>query len=90
MLADPCEDSGIFDRGVQARLPEYSSDNVFLFSFLSSTFAVLQWFISKKTIILQSFGVGFNIFQEGPMQPFLGGSFFSRGVGGPNANSRNQ
>ena len=29
MLADPCADPGIFARVVQARLPEYSSDNVF-------------------------------------------------------------
>ena len=29
MLADPCADPGIFARGVQARLPENSSDNFF-------------------------------------------------------------
>ena len=29
MLADPCADLGIFARGIQARLPEHSSDNVF-------------------------------------------------------------
>ena len=44
MLADPCTDPGIFAWGVQARLPEHSSDNVF-FSFFSSTFTVLQWLI---------------------------------------------
>ena len=42
MLADPCADPGIFARVVQARLPENSSDNGFVF-FLSSTFTVLQW-----------------------------------------------
>ena len=31
MLADPCTDPGIFARGVQARLPENSSDVFFLF-----------------------------------------------------------
>ena len=46
MLADPCVDPGIFARGVQARLPENSSDNVFFFFFLSSTFTVLQWLIN--------------------------------------------
>ena len=49
MLAEPCADPGIFARGggwgVQARLPENSSDNVF-FSFLSSTFTNLQWIIN--------------------------------------------
>ena len=56
MLADPCEDPGIFARVVQAPLPENSSDNSFCL-FLSSTFTVAyQWFISKKTIILQGLG----------------------------------
>ena len=58
MLADPCEDPGIFARVVQTRLPENSSDNVFFFfvlNFYSFTVAY-QWFISKKTIILQGFG----------------------------------
>ena len=44
MLTDPCADPGIFARGVQARLPENSSDNVF--SFLPTTFTVLQWLIN--------------------------------------------
>ena len=59
MLADPCADPGIFARVVQARLPENSSANGFLSFFLSSTFTVaFQWFISKKTIILQGFRGG--------------------------------
>ena len=60
MLTDPCADPGIFARVVQARLPENSSDNVFVFfvlNFYSFTVAY-QWFISKKTIILQGFGGG--------------------------------
>ena len=96
MLADPCADPGFFARGVQARLPENSSDNVF-FSFLSSTFTVLRWFINglfkKTTIILQGFGGGEEIptFSR-RAQPFPGGGggkTFSKGVGGPNANHRN-
>ena len=46
MLADPCADPGIFARGVQAQLPEDSSDNVF-FSFLSLTSTVLHWLINS-------------------------------------------
>ena len=69
MLTDPCADPGIFARVVQARLPENCSDNVFCL-FLSSTFSftvAYQWFISKKTIILQRFGGGggSNLFQGG-------------------------
>ena len=45
MLADPCANPAIFARGVQARLQEHSSDNVFFSSFLASTFTVLQWLI---------------------------------------------
>ena len=61
MLADPCADPGIFARVFQARLPENSSDNgfclFFVLNFYSFTVA-FQWFISKKTIILQGFGGG--------------------------------
>ena len=61
MLADPCADPGIFARVVQVRLPENSSDNgfclFFVLNFYSFTVAY-QWFISKKTIILQGFGGG--------------------------------
>ena len=66
MLADPCADPGIFDRVVQARLPENSSDDGFCL-FLSSTFTVAyQWFISKKTVILQCFRTGgSNLLQGG-------------------------
>ena len=81
MLTDPCADPGIFARVGQARLPENSSDTFFVFfvlNFYSFTVAY-QWFISKKTIILQGFlgggGRGSNLFRGG-------------GAGCPNANSR--
>ena len=47
MLTDPCTDPGIFARVVQARLPENSSDNIFVFfvlNFYSFTVAY-QWFM---------------------------------------------
>ena len=84
MLADPCADPRIFARVVQARLPENSSDNgfclFFVLNFYSFTVAY-QWFISKKTIILQGFGGGGG----GPIYSGGGGS----GSGGPNTYSRN-
>ena len=85
MLADPCADPKIFARVVQARLPENSSNNVFVFfvlNFYSFTVAY-QWFISKKSIILLGFGGG--------VQPIPRGQTFSmgEGAGGPNAYSRN-
>ena len=64
MLADPCADPGIFARVVQVFF--------LVLNFYSFTVA-FQWFISKKTIILQGFGGG-------------GGG---GGAGGPNAYSRN-
>ena len=93
MLADPCADPGIFGRGVQAPLPEHSSDNVFfLFVLNFYCFTVAYWwFISKKAIILQGFGGG-----EGcpafsrRVQPFPRGiKLFPGGGGGPNTNSKN-
>ena len=68
MLADPCADPGIFARMVQVLLPENSSDNgfcLFVLNFYSFTVAY-QWFISRKTIILQGFG-------GGGVQPIPGG-----------------
>ena len=78
--------------GVQAQLPENSSDDVFFIIILVHnifySFAVVyQWFISKKTIIFKGFrrcptfsrgGGGSNIFQGG-----WGSNFFQ---GGLNAN----
>ena len=64
--------------GVQALLPENSSDNVF---FQSSTF-YSSIVISKKTIIFQSFRGG-PIFSRGVHHfPGGGGSNFFQGVGG--------
>ena len=69
--------------GVQARLPKTALTTFFLVLNLLNT-VVIQWFISKKTIISQGFRGqrGSNIFQGGPT--------FSRGVqlfpGGLNAN----
>ena len=83
MLADPCADPGIFARVVQVRLPENSSDNGFCLFFFGLNFysftVAYQWFISKKTIILQGFGWG-----GGPIYSGRGG-----GSGGPNTYSRN-
>ena len=84
MLADPCADPGIFARGVQARLPEHSSDNVF---FLSSTFTVFQWLIDgsfKESYNFTRFREWerlSNIFQE-VLTFSRGDQTFSRGGGG--------
>ena len=70
MLADPCADPGIFARTVQARLPENSNDNGFCLFFVLNFYSftvVYQWFISKKTIILQGLVGG------GGVQPIPGG-----------------
>ena len=40
MLADSCADPGIFARGVQARLPENSSDKFFFLLFYSGLLMV--------------------------------------------------
>ena len=74
MLADPCADPGIFARVVQARLPENSSDNGFCFFFVLNFYSftvAFQYFISKKTIILQGFGGGGG--GGGGVQPIPGG-----------------
>ena len=80
MLADPCADQGIFARGVQARLPENSSDNVFfLFIFCPQLLlyysGLLMFFFFKENYNFTRFpgwGRVSNIFKEGPT--------FSRGV----------
>ena len=72
MLTDPCADPGIFARVVQARLPENSFDNVFCLFFVINFYSFTvpyQWFISKKTIILQGFGGGGGV----GVQPIPGG-----------------
>ena len=86
MLADPCADPRIFARVVQARLPENSSNNIFVFfvlNFYSFTVAY-QLFISKKSIILLGFrGGGCPTYSKGS------NFFHGGGGGGPNAFSRN-
>ena len=66
-----CADPGIFTRGVQARLPENSSDNVVFYqsSTIYSSIVVNQWFISKETLIFLG---------------FRGVQHFPRGEGGSN------
>ena len=77
--------------GVQARLPaENSSDDGFFFLFVLSFYSftvTYQWFISKKTIILQGFRGGGEHFPGGS-NLFQGVKLFPRG-GGPSTNSRN-
>ena len=71
MLTDPCADPGVFARVVQARLPENSFVNVFLSFFVLNFYSftvAFQWYISKKTIILQGFVGG-----GGGVQPIPGG-----------------
>ena len=62
--------------GVQARLPENCSDNVFFFIVLNLFYSftvIYEWFITKKIIIFQGFrrgptfsrGGGSNLFQVG-------------------------
>ena len=98
MLADLCADPGIFARGVQARLPENNSDNVFFFFFVLNFYnftVAYQCFFFKENYNFTSFrggggGVVSNIFQESPTYS-RGSNFFQGGgeAGGPNANSRN-
>ena len=87
MLADPCADPGIFARGVLARLPENSSDNVF-FLFCP------QLLLFYKGLLMVYFKENYNFTRFGggggaqhfPGGPNLfhggGGQTFSRGWGG--------
>ena len=69
--------------GVQARLPENNSDNVFLVLNLFYSFTVVyQLFMSKKTIIFQGFRGGPTFSGGGGVQHFPGGegsNFFRDG-----------
>ena len=78
VLADPCADPGIFawSRPDCKKTALTTFFVFFVLNFYSFT-VVYQWFISKKTIILQGFGGGGQTFSRG------------EGAGGPNANSRN-
>ena len=86
ILADPCADPEIFARGVQARLPENSSYNVFVFFFLSSTFTVLQRLINglfqRKLYFYKVSRVGKGVQHfSGGLKLFQGDQTFSRGGG---------
>ena len=69
ILADPCADPGFFARGVQARLPENSSDNVFLLFFVLNFYWIINVFFFKENYNFTRFrgwGRVSNIFKEGP------------------------
>ena len=72
MLADPWADLRIFARVVQARLPENSSNNIFVLNFYSFTVAY-QWFISKKSYNFTRFQGGGGGGGGGGVQPIPGG-----------------
>ena len=85
MLADPCADPGIFGRGVQARLPENSSDNVFFLfcpQFLLFYSGLLMVYFKENYSFtrFQGWGRVSKIFQEGPTFSSEGSNFF-QGVG---------
>ena len=83
MLADPCADPGIFAGGVQARLPENSSDNgFFLFcpQLLLFYSGFLMVYFNENYNFTRFRGVGVQHFPGGP-NLFQGGQTFSRGGG---------
>ena len=74
MLADPCADPGIFARGVQARLPENSSDSVCFFC------PQLLLFYSDLLMVYFKESYNFSEVEKG-VQHFPGGpNFFQGGV----------
>ena len=88
MLADPCADPRILARVVQARLPENSSNNVFVF-FCPQ---LLQFYSGLSMVYFKEIYT-FTRFRGGGVQPIPRGQTFSMGegagAGGPNAYSRN-
>ena len=91
MLADPCADPRIFARVVQARLPENSSSNVFVF-FCPQ---LLQFYSGLSMVYFKEI-YNFTRFRGGGgggggVRRIPRGQTFSMGVGvgGPNAYSRN-
>ena len=87
MLADPCADPRIFARVVQARLPENSSNNVFVF-FCPQ---LLQFYSGLSMVYFKEI-YNFTRFRGGGGGPTYskGSNFFhGGGGGGPNAYSRN-
>ena len=84
MLADPCADPIIFARVVQARLPENSSNNVFVF-FCPQ---LLQFYSGLSMVYFKEI-YNFTRFRGGGgVRPIPRGQTFSMGAG-PNAYSRN-
>ena len=82
-------DPGIFARGVQARLPENSSDNVLCFfspQLILQFTVVYPRFISKETIIFQGFRGGPKFSRGEPTFPSGSDFFQGWGGGGLNAN----
>ena len=94
MLADPCADPRIFARVVEARLPENSSNNVFVFFCpqLLQFYSGLSMVYFKEIYNLLGFGGGGGGGRGGGagVRPIPRGQTFSMGAGGPNAYSRNQ
>ena len=88
MLADPCADPRIFARVVQARLPENSSNNVFVF-FCPQ---LLQFYSGLSMVYFKEI-YNFTRFRGGDggggFRPIPRGQTFSAGAGDPNAYSRN-
>ena len=87
MLADPCADPRIFARVVQARLPENSSNNVFVF-FCPQ---LLQFYSGLSMVYFKEI-YNFTRFRGGGGgggPTYSKGSNFFHGGGGPNAYSRN-
>ena len=86
MLADPCADPGIFARGVQGRLPENSSDNVFFFFFcpqllLFYSVLLMVYFKENYNFTRCRGGEGCPTFSR-RAQPFPGVKLFPGGGGG--------
>ena len=92
MLADPCADPRILARVVQARLPENSSNNVFVLNFFCPQ--LLQFYSGLSMVYFKEI-YNFTRFRwgGGGVQPIPRGQTFSMGegagAGGQNAYSRN-
>ena len=77
MLADPCADPRIFARVVQARLPENSSNNVFVF-FCPQ---LLQFYSGLSMVYFKEI-YNFTRFRGGGPTYSKGSNFFPGGGGG--------
>ena len=92
MLADPCVDPRIFARVVEARLPENSSNNVFVFFCpqLLQFYSGLSMVYFKEIYNFTRFRGGGGGGGGGPTYSKGSNFFHGAGAGGPNAYSRNQ